>query len=100
MSSGAGDRETARAPACMQSGSAGLILDAVRMRDIADKNVEFRASLMRHEQALFAQAQQAGACNVSHAVESRLARWLLRARDLSGSDSLPLTQEYLAQMLG
>jgi CRP-like cAMP-binding protein len=31
---------------------------------------------------------------------SRLARWLLRAADLRGSDELPLTQEYIAQMLG
>jgi Mn-dependent DtxR family transcriptional regulator len=29
-----------------------------------------------------------------------LSRWLLRARDLSGSDNLSLTQEFLAQMLG
>jgi Mn-dependent DtxR family transcriptional regulator len=29
-----------------------------------------------------------------------LSRWLLRARDLSGSDSLELTQEFLAEMLG
>jgi Mn-dependent DtxR family transcriptional regulator len=29
-----------------------------------------------------------------------LCRWLLRARDLSGSDNLPFTQEYLAEMLG
>jgi Mn-dependent DtxR family transcriptional regulator len=29
-----------------------------------------------------------------------LARWLLRAADLHGSDELPLTQEYIAQMLG
>ena len=42
----------------------------------------------------------AAACNVTHVIESRLARWLLRAADLRGSDELPLTQEYIAQMLG
>jgi CRP-like cAMP-binding protein len=59
-----------------------------------------RALLGGHEQALFAQAQQAAACNATHVIESRLGRWLLRAADLHGSDELPLTQEYIAQMLG
>jgi CRP-like cAMP-binding protein len=49
---------------------------------------------------LFAQAQQTAACNASHAVEARLARWLLRMRDLTGSDKLALTQDFLAQMIG
>ena len=53
-----------------------------------------------HEQALFAQAQQSAACNVTHIIESRLCRWLLRASDLHGSRELPLTQEYISQMLG
>lgn len=53
-----------------------------------------------HEQALMAQAQQSAACNITHRIENRLARWLLRARDLSGSDKLDLTQEYIANMLG
>jgi GAF domain-containing protein len=53
-----------------------------------------------HEQALFAQAQQSAACNVSHRLDCRLARWLLRAADVHGSDELDLTQEYIAEMLG
>ena len=44
--------------------------------------------------------QQSAACNASHSVEARLSRWLLRARDLSDSEHLPLTQEFLAQMIG
>ena len=36
----------------------------------------------------------------NHEVDARLCRWLLRARDLSGSDHLPFTQEFLAEMLG
>ena len=55
---------------------------------------------MRHEQTVYAQAQQSAACNASHHVEARLCRWMLRARDLSGSDVLPFTQEFLAEMLG
>ncbi|MBR0972996.1 Crp/Fnr family transcriptional regulator [Bradyrhizobium japonicum] len=58
------------------------------------------ALLMRHEQAVYAQAQQSAACFASHSVQARLCRWLLRARDLSGSDQLQFTQEYLGQMLG
>ena len=49
---------------------------------------------------MLARAQQSAACNAVHTIEARLSRWLLRARDLSGSDKLVLTQEFLAQMLG
>ena len=56
--------------------------------------------ISRHEQVLFAQAQQSAACNVCHPIGSRLARWLLRARDMCGSDQLDLTQESMAEMLG
>jgi CRP-like cAMP-binding protein len=56
--------------------------------------------LIRHEQAVFAQAQQSAACMAAHDVQSRLCRWLLQARDLSGSDTLYFTQEFLGEMLG
>jgi CRP-like cAMP-binding protein len=75
-------------------------LDVAHLREIADKSPEFRTTLVRHEQVLFAQAQQSAACIAAHTVEARLSRWLLRSRDLSGSGTLLLTQEFLAQMLG
>jgi CRP-like cAMP-binding protein len=75
-------------------------LDIDRLRAAADQSPTFRATLMRHGLAMYAQVQQAVGCNASHSVESRLARCLLQTRDLSGSDKLVLTQEAMAQMIG
>jgi CRP-like cAMP-binding protein len=86
--------------AIVQLGGNGETLDIARLRETADKSSDFRTTLIRHEQALFAQAQQSAACIAAHTVEARLSRWLLTARDLSGSDTLLLTQEFLGQMLG
>ena len=70
------------------------------LRTAAEQSIAFRTTLIRHEQALFAQAQQSAACNALHSAESRLARWLLRMHDLAGEDILNLTQDFLAQMIG
>jgi len=76
------------------------ILEIARLRAVAERDSQFRALLIRHEQMLFVQALQSCGCNAVHSVESRLARWLLRARDLAGADTLDLTQENLSQVLG
>jgi CRP-like cAMP-binding protein len=49
---------------------------------------------------LLAQVQQTAGCNALHRAEERLARWLLQTRDRVDSDRIPLTQEFLSQMLG
>jgi CRP-like cAMP-binding protein len=48
----------------------------------------------------WAEAQQSAACNAIHDGSSRLCRWLLQCVDRTGSNQLPLTQEFLAEMLG
>jgi CRP-like cAMP-binding protein len=60
----------------------------------------FRALLHRYTQALMVQVPQSGACNRRHTDEQRGARWLLMSHDRVGADQFPLTQEFLAQMLG
>ena len=70
------------------------------LKSAALQSPNLLALLIRHEQTVYAQAQQSAACFASHRVEARLCRWLLRARDLSGTDTLLFTQEYLAEMLG
>lgn len=76
------------------------MLEIAAFRTVAAASMPFRSLMVRHEQALLAHAQQSLLCNTLHSVEARLARWLLRARDLSDSQILPLTQEALAQMMG
>jgi Crp-like helix-turn-helix domain len=59
-----------------------------------------RCTIVREEQELIALIQQSVACNASHRVEARLSRRLLRARDLSGSECLPMTEKFLTRMIG
>ena len=79
--------------------------DALRLR-----TVEFRRALqllptlqpllLRYTMALLNQVAQVTSCNRLHEVQERCARWLLQTHDRVKSDSFPLTQEFLAQMLG
>ena len=79
---------------------AASVIDVDQLRAAAERSKTLRTTLARHGQALVAQARQTAACNAVHAVEARLARWLLRVRDLVGSDQFTLTQELMAQMIG
>ena len=58
------------------------------------------AELLRYSQEATMEVTQIAACNRLHDVEQRLARWLLMTQDRVRSDKLPLTQEFLSQMLG
>jgi CRP-like cAMP-binding protein len=86
--------------AIVQVGGQGLVCAVEPLKALLKENPKMRSLIGAHEQALFAQAQQSAACNATHVIECRLARWLLRVADLSGSNDLPLVQEYIAQMLG
>jgi CRP-like cAMP-binding protein len=77
-----------------------LVCEARALKAAAMQSGTLLSVLIRHEQTVFAQAQQSAACMANHNVEARLCRWLLRARDLTRSDTLMFTQEYLAEMLG
>jgi CRP-like cAMP-binding protein len=55
---------------------------------------------MRYQQFLSLQAAQCALCNRRHSIEQRLSRWLLMASDRTNSDTLELTHEFMATMLG
>jgi CRP-like cAMP-binding protein len=58
-----------------------------------------RNLILRYKEALLGQVQQTAACNALHDLEERLARWLLQALDRTDNPSLPLTQDFISQML-
>jgi CRP-like cAMP-binding protein len=55
---------------------------------------------IRYNETLLAQARITAACNIAHAVEARFCRWLLQSHDCAESDAVPLTHEFLSEMLG
>src|SRR6476646_9752168 len=84
----------------IQVAGSGSTIAPEPLRNLANEFELLRSLLIGHEQVVFAQAQQSAGCNASHTVEARMCRWLLRIRDLTGSDEMELTQDFLAQMLG
>jgi CRP-like cAMP-binding protein len=69
-------------------------------RSEMDRRGAFYELLTSYSQALLGFIMQSTACNAVHSVEQRLARWLLLAQDRVGQNDFPLTQEFVAIMLG
>ncbi len=86
--------------AVVQVSGNGYVLDVASARQIAKESEPFRIAVAHHEHLILIQAQQSAACNAVHSIDQRLARWLLRIRDVAGSNDFALTQEFMATMLG
>lgn len=77
-----------------------LMLPAADFRSEMQANSQLSSIVARYTDALFSQIAQAAGCNRLHTNEERLSRWLLLSHDRVGRDEFPITQEFLAQMLG
>jgi CRP-like cAMP-binding protein len=75
------------------------VISSDRLREVADEVMPLRGLLLKYEQFFLAQVQQTAACNALHTVQARTCKWMLRMHELVGPD-IPLTQEFLAQMMG
>jgi CRP-like cAMP-binding protein len=60
----------------------------------------FGELILRFANATVAMLAQSVACNRAHSLEERMCRWLLLTHDRVGEDRFPLTQQFMAQMLG
>jgi CRP-like cAMP-binding protein len=78
----------------------GWRIRAAMAKQVFDTSPALHSLLLRYAQAYHSQVAQTAACNGRHTLEKRLARWLLMAHDRADSDEFPMTQEFIAQMLG
>jgi CRP-like cAMP-binding protein len=86
--------------AIVQIPGRALQMNVPAFRQALEKVPKLEKLLLRYTVALMNQIAQITSCNRLHEVQERCARWLLQTHDRVTSDTYPLTQEFLAQMLG
>lgn len=84
----------------VQTPTRAMRISTSQLHDAWHKSPRIRELVDRHGEALFGHAVQSVACNALHSVEARFCRWLLTCHDRISTDTIALTQEFLADMLG
>jgi CRP-like cAMP-binding protein len=95
-----GSRRLSNQRAVVQVPGESLRVDADIFQAELAQDGKVSALLQNYTVALLTQIGQGVACNRLHSLEERCARWLLMTGDRVGRDEFPITQEFLAQMLG
>jgi CRP-like cAMP-binding protein len=86
--------------ALVQGAGTAMRMSSAAVRREANQLGSLHHLLHRYSHSLLAQVSQSSVCNRFHLVEARIARWLLMTNDRLGAEEFPLTQEFLAHMLG
>jgi CRP-like cAMP-binding protein len=92
--------ESTPSRAVVQSGGAGLRLNANILMQEFNRGGPVLHLLLRYTQALITQMSQTAVCNRHHSLDQQLCRWLLLSLDRLQSNQLLMTQELIANMLG
>lgn len=77
-----------------------LKIESLILEEIKMQSVTVRHLFSRYADCLLAQIFQSVACNATHSIEQRVAKWVVAAMERTGDHVLPLEQEQLAGMLG
>ena len=84
----------------IQVAGSGFRIKAELLKQEFERPGELRRRVEKYVLANLLQSAQYAACNRLHPIAERLARWVLTCHDRIESDHMPLTHEFLAQMLG
>jgi CRP-like cAMP-binding protein len=92
--------ESAPGRAVVQSAGHAYQMVGSRLSDLFRSDGVIQRLLLRYTQALITQMGQTTVCNRHHTVDQQLCRWLLLSLDRLTSNTLVMTQELIADMLG
>jgi CRP-like cAMP-binding protein len=84
----------------VQVGGSALRIGRSDLRRAMERSPALRSVLLRYVEMVLLQTSQASACNATHDLKQRLSRWLLLARDALDDDTIHLTHQVLARLLG
>jgi CRP-like cAMP-binding protein len=94
-----GSRRSPNRVFCQIPGRARVVAAGIIEEERRESTTWF-GLLLRYVSFVTAMVTQTAACNRMHMVDARMCRWLLMTHDRVGADDFPLTQEFLAMMLG
>ncbi len=92
--------ESTPSRAVVQSAGQAFRLQGQRLKDEFNRHGEMLLLMLRYTQSLITQMAQTAVCNRHHSIEQQLCRWLLLSLDRLPSNTLTMTQELIANMLG
>jgi CRP-like cAMP-binding protein len=92
--------ESTPSQALVQSAGATYRIPAASFMEEFNNNSDMRVLVLRYTQSLITQMAQTAVCNRHHSIDQQLCRWLLLSLDRLPSNSLTMTQELIANMLG
>jgi len=75
-------------------------IHVIAFRQIVGHSQTLKDLIVRYNDVLLGQAQITATCNALHTIQARFARWILQTAERSENHILPLTQEFLSEMLG
>ena len=78
----------------------GFRVEVAALQNTLESTPHLQLMLSRYAVVQGMQVAQTAACNRLHDIKQRLARWLLMTQDRVDSESLPITHDFLATMLG
>lgn len=84
----------------VQSPGTALYISCTDLERAKEKSMTLHHFFARYADCLLAQMFQAVACNATHTIEQRAAKWIAAAHDRTGDATMTLTQDNLATLLG